>query len=170
MTGQFQSSLPCLVDVANQTDRTGTKRLYIPRKLSRYSVYNSTVFNCVFPNKVRQTSAPNSHKCKTSPEKIQIQQPKRKVIFTLWLDSNIDSGTITQLFSTVSFPTRLGRLVRPTLTSAKHHQKNTNSTTQKEINLYFVARFKYRFGDDYGGYKLTPTYTMGITICKDDYL
>ena len=34
-----------LVDVANHTDQTRTKRLYIPRKVSGYSVHTSTVFN-----------------------------------------------------------------------------------------------------------------------------
>ena len=37
-----------LVDVANHTNLTWTKGLYIPRKLSRYSVYTSTVFNGVY--------------------------------------------------------------------------------------------------------------------------
>ena len=37
-----------LVDVTNQTDQTQTKRLYIPCKLSKYSVHNSTVFDGVY--------------------------------------------------------------------------------------------------------------------------
>ena len=38
----------CLVDVTNHTDWNQTKGLYIPRNVSRYSVYNSTVFNGVY--------------------------------------------------------------------------------------------------------------------------
>ena len=37
-----------LVDVANYTDPTQTKGLYIPRKFSGYSVYTSTFFNDVY--------------------------------------------------------------------------------------------------------------------------
>ena len=37
-----------LINVANHTDRTRTKGLYIPSKVSGYSVYNSTVFNDVY--------------------------------------------------------------------------------------------------------------------------
>ena len=77
LKGQLHISLPCLVNVANRTDQNRKTGLYIPRKLSRYSVYNSTVFNSVVPNKFRQTSAPNSHNFKPSPEKIKNQQPKR---------------------------------------------------------------------------------------------
>ena len=40
-----------LVDVANHTDRTRTKGLYIPRKVYGYSVYTSTVFNGVYTKK-----------------------------------------------------------------------------------------------------------------------
>ena len=36
----------------------------------------------------------------------------------------------TQLFPTVTFPTRLDRLARPTVTNANRHQKNMESTTQ----------------------------------------
>ena len=73
MNGQLQSSCPCLVDVSNHIDQTRTKVLYITCKLSRYSVYTSTVFNGVVSNKVRQTSAPNSYNYKSSPEKIENQ-------------------------------------------------------------------------------------------------
>ena len=72
-----------------------------------------------------------------------------------------------QLFSTVSSPTRLGRLARPTVTSANRHQKNMKSTTQKVSSLYFVASFKYQFGDNDGGNGLTHMYTMGIIPCRD---
>ena len=37
-----------LVDDANHTDQTQNKGLYIPRKVSGYSVYTSTVFNVVY--------------------------------------------------------------------------------------------------------------------------
>ena len=30
-----------------------------------------------------------------------------------------------------------------------------------------MASFKARFGDDDGGYGLTPTYTMGISLCRE---
>ena len=36
------------VDVLNHTDQTWTKGLYITRKFSGYSVYNSTFFNSVY--------------------------------------------------------------------------------------------------------------------------
>ena len=42
-------------------------------------------FNGVVPYKVRYTSAPNSHKCKRSPEKIQSQQPKGRQFLTDWI-------------------------------------------------------------------------------------
>ena len=45
--------------------------------------------------------------------------------------------------------------------------KNTKSKTQKVSSLYFVASFKARFGDNDIDYGLTPTYTMGISICRD---
>ena len=38
----------CLVNVANHTDQTRTKGLYIPSNVSEYSVYTSTVFNGVY--------------------------------------------------------------------------------------------------------------------------
>ena len=71
-----------------------------------------------------------------------------------------------QLFSTVSFQTRQGRLARPTFISANRHQKNMKSTTQKVSSLYFVATSKALFGDDGGGCGLNPTYTMGISLCR----
>ena len=37
-----------LVKVANHTDQNRTKGFFIPRKLSRYSVYTSTVLNGVY--------------------------------------------------------------------------------------------------------------------------
>ena len=37
-----------LVDVANHTDQTQTKGLYIPRKVLGCSVYTSTVINSVY--------------------------------------------------------------------------------------------------------------------------
>ena len=37
-----------LFDVTNHTDQNRTKGLYIPRKVSEYSVYTSTVFNGVY--------------------------------------------------------------------------------------------------------------------------
>ena len=37
-----------LVNVANYTDKTWTKGLYIPRKVSGYSVYTSTFWNGVY--------------------------------------------------------------------------------------------------------------------------
>ena len=37
-----------LVDVENHTDQTQTKGLYIPRKVSVYSVYTSTVFSSAY--------------------------------------------------------------------------------------------------------------------------
>ena len=39
LTGELQRYLHCLINVANHTDWTITKGLYITRKLSRYSVY-----------------------------------------------------------------------------------------------------------------------------------
>ena len=78
LTGYLQSSLTYLVNVANHTDQTRTKVLYVPRKLSRCSVCPSIVFIGAISNKVRYTSAPNNHRCKPSPEKLQIQQPKGK--------------------------------------------------------------------------------------------
>ena len=42
-----------LVDVANHTDRTWTKGLYIICKVSEYSVYTSTVFNGVYTKQGR---------------------------------------------------------------------------------------------------------------------
>ena len=41
----------CPVGVANHTDWTGTKGLYIPRKFSEYSVYTSTFSTVFTPNK-----------------------------------------------------------------------------------------------------------------------
>ena len=38
----------CLVNVANHTYQNRTKGLYIPCKVSGYSVYTSTVFNVVY--------------------------------------------------------------------------------------------------------------------------
>ena len=37
-----------LVDIVNHADQTRTKGFYIPRKVSGYSVYTSTVFNGVY--------------------------------------------------------------------------------------------------------------------------
>ena len=37
------------------------------------------------PNNVRKTSAPNSHKCKLSPYKYEVNSPKRKNSSTQWL-------------------------------------------------------------------------------------
>ena len=83
----------------------------------------------------------------------------------------------TELVSYVSSLTRLYRLALPTVTSVT--RKNMKSTTQKVSSLYFVASFKYLFGDDDRGYSLTPTYTMGIFFammgsadqnCKPDAL
>ena len=37
-----------LINVTNHTDQTQTKGLYIPRKVSGYSVYTSTVLNGVY--------------------------------------------------------------------------------------------------------------------------
>ena len=53
LTFYLQSSLPCLVDVANQTYQNRTKGFYIPPKVSGYSVYTSTFFNGFVPNQVR---------------------------------------------------------------------------------------------------------------------
>ena len=36
------------VDVGNYIDQTQTKGIYVPRKVSEYSVYTSTVFNSVY--------------------------------------------------------------------------------------------------------------------------
>ena len=81
--------------------------------------------------------------------------------------NNLGIQFAPQLFSTVSSTTKLGRLARPTVTSANRHQKNKDSEAQKVSSLYFVASFKYRFGDNDGGYSLTPTYIISISICKD---
>ena len=48
----------CLVNIANHTDQTWTKGVYIPRKFSGYSVYTSTVFNGVVPNKLGRLALP----------------------------------------------------------------------------------------------------------------
>ena len=41
-----------LVEVANHTYQTRNRGLYIPRKVSGYSVYTSTVFNGVYTKQV----------------------------------------------------------------------------------------------------------------------
>ena len=98
----------------------------------------------------------------------QTTQIKLEPKYCVFLVSSLGYIQFTpQLFSTMSSPTRLGILEQPTFTSANRHQKNTKSTTQKVSGLYFVDSFKDRFGDDDGGYGLTPMYTMSISLCSD---
>ena len=65
-----------LVDVANQTDQTRTKGFYIPRKVSEYSVYNSTVFNGVYIKQGKVDQGAQRSQFQTVTRQILIQQPK----------------------------------------------------------------------------------------------
>ena len=141
------------VDVANYTDRTRINGLCIPCKFSRiYTVYTSTVFNGVVSYKVRQTSVPDSHKCKTSPEKIRSQKPEvgslsltgqLQISLPCLVDVNIIGIQFTpQLSSTVQFPARYGRIARPIITSASRHQPKYKVNNQKSKQSLLCGQLK----------------------------
>ena len=85
----------------------------------------------------------------------------------IFLVNNLGVQFALQFFSTVPSPTRLVRQPRPTVTGKNCRQKEYEVNNQKVSSLYFVDIFKALFGDDDGGYVLTPTYTMGISLFRD---
>ena len=70
--------------------------ILIPRKIIQVFSLHLNFFNGVVSNKVRQTSAPNSHKCKPSPEKIRGQQPKGKQSLQKYVRSHLDGPSSCQ--------------------------------------------------------------------------
>ena len=90
-----------LDDVANHTNLTRIKGLYITPKLSRYSVYTSNIFNGIVTDKFRQASSSNSHKCKPSQKNL-VNNPKvgsllLTVLFQIFLPCIVNFNKHTDL-------------------------------------------------------------------------